>query len=69
MNSETKITLKALNPDGIVEELYLLVLKDDKLFMASMLGKIELDKLQDALKGLDYNVITKTGELSSVLDF
>lgn len=49
------VSIKAIEENGVVREMHVLIGGEDKLIMASIIGKIDMSKVNKTIQELDFN--------------
>ena len=65
----TKFMIKAKEKDGLIHEMHILVGGDDKLVMASLRGRIDMNKVSSTINEIDFDDFSGLKGLKGDLDF
>ena len=64
-----QISIKAKSKNDVIQEMHVLIGGKEKLIMASMTGKIDMEQVSRTLDNLDFNDFDEIGEFSGDFDF
>ncbi len=65
----SQVTMMAKEKKGTIREMHVLVSGDEKLFMASLTGRIDFNTVNSTLQEIDFDEFSEIGDFSGDFDF